>query len=132
MGWKRSITEQEHEDLLESEVTMAEGGSSLECQMLTRLVGLLVIAGLLAGQEATIPLATFSGTVHGVSSKLITIENSDGNLVDFEVNRKTRVMRGKKQISISGLATGDSVTIEARQERARFALILIAVTITAQ
>ena len=41
-------------------------------------------------------------------------------------------MRGKKEISISGLATGDSVTIEARQERARFALILIAVTITAQ
>ena len=97
-----------------------------------RLVALLMIAGLLAGQEATIPLATFSGTVHGVSSKLITIENSDGNLVDFEVNRKTRVMRGKKEISISNLATGDSVTIEARQERARFALILIAVTITAQ
>jgi Cu/Ag efflux protein CusF len=100
--------------------------------MLMRLVAFLLIAGLLAGQQVALPVATFSGTVHGVSSKKITIENSDGNLVDFDVNRKTRVMRGKKEISISNLATGDSVTIEARQERARFALILTAVTITAQ
>jgi Cu/Ag efflux protein CusF len=97
-----------------------------------RLVAFLLIAGLLAGQQVALPVATFSGTVHGVSSKKITIENSDGNLVDFDVNRKTRVMRGKKEISVSNLATGDSVTIEARQERARFALILTAVTITAQ
>src|ERR1700687_4896315 len=100
--------------------------------MLMRLASLLIAVGLLSGQQAAMPLATFSGTVHGVSSKQITIENADGNLVDFEVNRKTRVMRGKKEISISKLATGDSVTIDARQERARFALIMIAVTITAQ
>ena len=100
--------------------------------MLIRLVAVLIAVGLLAGQQVAIPLAAFNGTVHGVSSKQITIENADGNLVDFGVDRKTRVMRGKKEISISKLATGDSVTIEARQERARFALILIAVTITAQ
>ena len=100
--------------------------------MFMRLVALLVAVGLLAGQQVALPVATFSGTLHGVSSKRITIENSDGNLVDFDVNRKTRVMRGKKEISISNLATGDAVTIEARQERARFALILTAVTITAQ
>ena len=97
-----------------------------------RLVGVLMMVGLLAAQSAALPVATFSGTLHGVSSRRITIENPDGNLVDFEVNRKTRVMRGKKEISISNLATGDAVTIEARQERARFALILTAVTITAQ
>jgi hypothetical protein len=97
-----------------------------------RLVALLIVAGALAGQQVELPLAMFSGTVHGVSSKLITIENPDGNLVDFEVNRKTRAMRGKKQISISGLATGDSVTIEVKQERSRYKQILTAVTITAQ
>jgi Cu/Ag efflux protein CusF len=91
---------------------------------------LLIIAGLLSGQQAPLPLATFSGTVHGVSSKRITIENADGNMVDFEVNRKTRVIRGKKEASISELATGDSVTIEAQQERARYAMILTAVTVT--
>jgi hypothetical protein len=36
--------------------------------------------------------------VHGVSNKLITIENGEGNLVDFEINRKTRVLRDKKPI----------------------------------
>jgi len=100
--------------------------------MLMRFASLLIAVGLLLGQQVAMPLATFSGIVHGVSSKQITIENADGNLVDFEVNRKTRVMRGKKEISISKLATGDSITIDARQERARFELILIAVTITAQ
>lgn len=90
------------------------------------------MAVLAAGEK--VPLATFTGTVHGVSNKQITIENPDGNLVDFEVNRKTRVMRGKKQIAATDLATGDTITIEARQERSAFFVIprLIAVTVTAQ
>ena len=94
-------------------------------------MGLRVIvflaAGLLLAQK--IPPATFNGTVHGVSSKQITIENEDGNLVDFEINRKTRLMRGKTQISSSDLENGEPVTIEARQEMGRF---LVAVNITAQ
>jgi hypothetical protein len=93
------------------------------------LIGVCLAAGLAVAQSAKIPLATFTGTVHGVSNKLITIENGEGNLVDFEINRKTRVQRDKKQISPSDLETGDSVTIEAKQEMSRF---LVAVTITAQ
>lgn len=77
---------------------------------------------------AQIPLATFNGTVHGVSKKRITIENAEGNLLDFEINRKTRVMLNKKQISPEDLHSGDPVTIEAKQEMVRF---LVAVTITA-
>ena len=93
------------------------------------VIGFFLAAGLAVAQSAKIPLATFTGTVHGVSNKLITIENAEGNLVDFEINRKTRVLREKKQISAADLESGDSVTIEARQEMARF---LVAVTITAQ
>ena len=92
-----------------------------------RIVGLLVVAGLLLAQK--IPPATFNGTVHGVSNKQVTIENEAGNLLDFEINRKTRVMRGTKQISVSELENGDVVTIEARQEMGRF---LVAVSVTAQ
>ena len=97
-----------------------------------RVVLLLSAALLVAGEK--IPLATFTGTVHGVSNKQITIENQDGNLVDFEINGKTRLMRGKKQIALSDLATGDAVMIEARQERSAFFVIprLIAVTVTLQ
>jgi hypothetical protein len=94
-----------------------------------RVLAVLAMAGLLWAQPGKIPLATFRGTVHGVSNKQLTIENEEGNLVDFEINRKTHVSRGNKQISPSELATGDSVTIEARQEMSRF---LVAVNITAQ
>ena len=86
-----------------------------------------LVAGMLLAQK--IPPATFNGTVHGVSKKQITIENEDGNLLDFEINRKTRLMRGKTQISSSDLENGEPVTIEARQEMGRF---LVAVSITAQ
>ena len=92
-----------------------------------RIFGLFVVAALLVGQK--IPPATFNGTVHGVSNKQVTIENEAGNLLDFEINRKTRIMRGDKQISASDLETGDVVTIEARQEMGRF---LVAVSVTAQ
>ena len=102
------------------------GKTSSQC-MFVRLLSLVLAAGLLIGQK--IPPATFSGTVHGVSSKQVTIENADGNLLDFEINRKTRILRGKKQIGASELETGDTVTIEAREEMGRF---LVAITITVE
>lgn len=95
--------------------------------MLFRIASLLLTAGLLIAQK--IPPATFSGTIHGVSSKQITIEKDDGNLLDFEINHKTRILRGGQKIPVSGLQTGDVVTIEAREEMGRF---LVAVAITAQ
>jgi len=96
--------------------------------MLARFLSLFLFVALLAAQDK-IPLANFSGTVHGVSSKKITIENADGNLLDFDIDRKTKIFRNKKQIHANDLATGDTVTIEARQVMAQF---LIAVTITVQ
>jgi hypothetical protein len=92
-----------------------------------RIVALFVVAGVLFAQK--IPPATFTGTVHGVSKKQITIENEDGNLLDFDINRKTRVMRGKTQISVADLESGEPVSIDARQEMGRF---LVAVSVTAQ
>jgi hypothetical protein len=88
-----------------------------------------IVLLLLSLLLAETPLATFSGVVHGISKKQITIETAEGNLVDFEINRKTRVSRGKKQISPDDLQTGDPVTIEAKQEMVRF---LVAVTMTAR
>jgi hypothetical protein len=86
----------------------------------------MLITGMLIGQ---LPLAIFNGTVHGVSKKQITIESEGGNLVDFDINRKTKVMRGKTEIKPEDLMSGDIVTIQARQEMLKF---LIAVVITVQ
>lgn len=94
--------------------------------LLTGIAGVVLFSLLFADQ---LPLATFTGKVHGVSAKKITIETTEGNLADFEINHKTRILRGKKQVSPSDLQTGDEVTIGARQEMGRF---LVAVTITAQ
>jgi len=95
--------------------------------MLFRTAVALLVAGLLFAQK--IPPASFSGTVHGVSSKQITIEKDDGNLLDFDIDRKTRILRGNKKIAATDLESGEVVTIDAREVMGKF---LIAVTITAQ
>ena len=90
------------------------------------LAGVLAVA-LLAQK---IPPANFSGTVHGISKKHLVLETSEGNLIDFDINGKTRVMRGKKKIEPDDLQTGDAVTIEAQQEPSRYQTFLLALTIT--
>jgi hypothetical protein len=98
--------------------------------MLRRLLSYVLLSALLCvAQTPKIPLATFSGAVHGVSSKQITIETSEGNLVDFDINRNTKILRDKKPIKASDIETGDHVTIDARQQMAKF---LVAVIITVQ
>jgi len=95
--------------------------------MLLRLVSLLLLAGLLFAQK--IPPGNFSGTVHGVSNKQITIEKDDGNLLDFDIDHKTRVLRGDKKIRPSEIESGEVVAIEAREIMGKY---WIAVSITAQ
>jgi hypothetical protein len=95
--------------------------------MAMRILLLLAVAGLLLAQK--IPPATFHGTVHDVSKKKMTIENEDGNLLDFDINRKTQLMRGKTEISSADFETGEPVTIEAKQVMGKF---LVAVSITAE
>jgi hypothetical protein len=93
---------------------------------MARLIAILLLAALAAAQVA---LADFTGVVHGVSKKQVTIENAEGNLIDFEINRKTKVMRGKAEIQAEDIMPGDQVNIEARQEMLKF---LVAVVITVQ
>jgi hypothetical protein len=90
--------------------------------MIRRLAVCFSLALLLGAQ---IPLASFNGTVHGVSKKQVTIETAGENLVDFEINRKTRVLRAKKPISVEQLQSGDLVTIEAREEMGKFLIAVI-------
>jgi hypothetical protein len=96
-------------------------------QLLGAMVLLVTLLAALA--VAQIPLANFSGAVHTISKKQITLETEEGNLTDFEINRKTKVMRGKKEIKAEEIMSGDHVTIQARQEMLRF---LVAVVITVQ
>ena len=104
----------------------------MQTRNLTRALGVLC-AGLLAlGLRAQeLPPANFSGVVRGISKKHITIETSEGNLVDFDITGKTRVMRGKTKIEPESLKEGETVKIEAKQEPSRRQQFLEALTITA-
>ena len=95
-------------------------------QMLRALLLAALLTALAAGQ---VPVANFTGTVHDISKKQVTIDTGDGNLLDFEINRKTKVMRAKKEIKAEEIMTGDQVIIEGRQEMLRF---FVAVVITVQ
>lgn len=97
--------------------------------MIFRRLGLLLaFATLLLSQK--VPLATFTGTVRTASNKRITIENQEGNLLDFDITGKTRVLRDKKKIRPDDLKTGDQVTIEAHEEIRELGQYLVADIIT--
>ena len=78
--------------------------------------------------QANLPLAHFTGKVHGTTKKQITIDTEEGNQVEFAIDRKTRIQRGSKNVAASDLKTGDPVAVEARQELLGY---LVAVTINA-
>ena len=96
--------------------------------MALRLWLALAFAAALFAQK--LPPAEFTGSVHGVSKNHIVLETAEGNLVDFDVNGKTRIMRGKKKIELEDLHTGEPIKIEARQEPSRTETYLMALTIT--
>ena len=87
-----------------------------------------VVIGLGLLLQANLPLAHFTGKVHGTTKKQITIDTEEGNQVEFAIDRKTRIHRGNKNVASSDLRTGDAVTVEAKQELLGY---LVAVTITA-
>jgi hypothetical protein len=94
-----------------------------------RVLLAILLAAILAAQK--LPPAEFSGSIHGVSKNHLVLETAEGNLIDFDVNGKTQVLRGKKKIELEDLKTGEAVTIEARQEPSRYQVFLMALTITA-
>ena len=100
--------------------------SNRKPSFLARLCLALILAATLAPGQ--LPPALFTGTIHGISKKQVTIETDAGNLLDFDFNKKTQVLRGKKKIAAEELHTGDEVTIEAKREIGQD---LLAVTITA-
>ena len=92
------------------------------------LILAFVFVALLSSQQ--IPPASFSGAVHDVSKKQITLETPEGNLLEFDINKKTQVLRGKKEIAPEDLHMGDVVTIEARQEVKQLGQYFVAMKIT--
>jgi hypothetical protein len=61
-------------------------------------------------------LATFDGTLKGVGSHSLTIQEENDNTVEFLVSKKTAFYNGDTKIKASDLKPGDRLTIEARRD----------------
>ena len=59
-------------------------------------------------------LATFTGTVHGIDSKILRLDSAEAEPLDFNVSRKTRYYDGPKEIKRDAVKIGDHVSVEAR------------------
>jgi hypothetical protein len=84
------------------------------------LPGLLLslIAALpVAAQLPAVPLATFTGTVHDMDGKTLTVEDADAKSLHFFCTHKTRYFDGSKRIKGSDIQPGVRVSVESKTAR---------------
>jgi hypothetical protein len=60
-------------------------------------------------------LPTFAGTIHGVDSKLLTLDVPGENLLEFHCSKKTRYWDGAKKLKSADFKPGTLVAVEARR-----------------
>jgi hypothetical protein len=59
-------------------------------------------------------LPNFTGIVRGLDAKSLLLEQEDRNTMQFYCTKKTQYFDGAKKVKISGIKTGDRVSVEAR------------------
>jgi hypothetical protein len=78
--------------------------------------------------QTPLPAAHFSGKIHTVTKKTITVDTDEGNEVEFTINRKTKTERSGKSIDVRSLQPGEQVSIDAEQKLLGY---LVALKVTA-
>ena len=79
---------------------------------------LLLMAALpVMAQFPAVPLATFTGTVHDMDGKTLSVEDVDAKTLQFFCTHKTRYFDGSKKIKSSDIKTGDRVSVESKPAR---------------
>ena len=92
-------------------------------RMAAWIVGLSLVAGLVcaprqAAAQFQQPLATFTGAVHEIDSKSLSIlqgEGEDAPDLRFVFTHKTRFYKGTERIKWSDIKPGDQVSIETKR-----------------
>jgi len=92
----------------------------MKAALLIGVLGLLVCPAAVphAAAQFVQPLATFSGPVHEIDSKSLSIEQGDGEdapTLRFLFTHKTRFYRGDKKIKASDIKPGDHVSVETKR-----------------
>ncbi len=62
------------------------------------------------------PLATISGTVKAIDSKMLITEDVEGNSLQYRSTKKTGYFDGDKNIKPDDIHAGDRVSVDARRE----------------
>ena len=75
---------------------------------------LVLIATLTAAAQFPVPLATFTGTVHAMDGKTLTVEDADAKTLQFFCTHRTRYFDGSKKIKSSDIKPGDVVSVESK------------------
>jgi hypothetical protein len=70
-----------------------------------------------AAQLPALPLATFSGKVHDMDGKTLTVEDADGKTLHFYCTHRTRYFDASKKIKASDIQPGDRVSVESKPAR---------------
>ena len=74
----------------------------------------LIAAPPVMAQFPAVPLATFTGTVHDMDGKTLTVEDADAKALHFFCTHKTRYFDGSKKIKGSDIKPGDHVSVESK------------------
>jgi len=81
------------------------------------LIAIQAFSQLAAGQKpAQEPLATFTGTLHSITDKSLTLQFEDSNTLDFRCSSKTEYYEGDKKVKASQFKIGELVSVEGRRE----------------
>ncbi len=77
-----------------------------------RLCLAVILAGLIFAQN---PLAEIRGTLRLISRKEIVIDEGDDRIVTFRRLKRTRFLKGSKEIRESEFHAGDAIVVEANR-----------------
>jgi hypothetical protein len=98
-----------------------------------RILALLVAVALLApvapGQKKDEVLVTFSGLLKSIDKKKIVIEPEPENQMTFIRSKRTRFLKGDRQIDAASITSGSVVSIQAFEKLNR-ELEAVTVTVT--
>jgi len=83
---------------------------------MTRVSALFLLATLLLAQ-IQIPLVTMRGTLRVLNKKEIIVDAGDDKLVIFRRLKKTKFLKGAKEIPESEFTVGAELVVEASRER---------------
>jgi Domain of unknown function (DUF5666) len=88
--------------------------SRLRCFCVPGLLLSSIAAQPVAAQLPAVPLATFTGTVHDMDGKTLTVEDADAKSLHFFCTHKTRYFDGSKKIKGSDIKPGARVSVESK------------------